>query len=307
MDYGKIIRDSFAVSWRHKSLWILGIFAGFGGGFNTQFDKRDIQALQGGPMSNPFGSMGETPAEVWHAFAPYLIGIAIFGLFFIAMHCIATPGLIDAVNRITRGGKYSLTESFSSGFDFFWRTLGMMILFGFAVVVTIVALVVILAVSFKASTFLGVITLLFALPLGLVLLYAAATINSLALRAMVARNVSIGDAVAEGYSLLRTHLGKTIVMFLIIFGLAIALGIATLIVSALIMAPIGLFAYGMGLAVWQAFLVAIILSLPVTIPIGGYLGTFYSSVYTMFYFALVEPQGPQFVAPTPNAGFSPTV
>jgi hypothetical protein len=307
MDYGKIIRDSFAIAWSHKTLWILGIFAGYGGGFNTSFDKSDIEALGGTPMGGAFGGLGESPAEIWTALAPYLIGLTIFGLVFLAMHCIASPGLVDAVNRITRGGKYTLSESFSTGIDFFWRTLGMLILFAVVTIVSIVVLVVIVIVSWAIAVPLGVITLLLALPLGFVLFFAALTIYNLGLRAMVARNVSIGDAIAEGYALLRTHLGKSIVMFLISIGLGLALGIASLIIAAMVMAPIGLFAYGMGLAVWQAFLVAIILSLPITIPVGGYMGTFHSSTYTLFYFGLVEPQGPQYAAPQTSAGYSPTV
>ena len=307
MDYGKIIRDSFAISWRHKSLWILGIFAGFGGGFNTSFDKHDIEALGGGPFGGAMGDLGRSPAEVWQTLAPYMIGLTIFGLVFIALHCIATPGLIDAVNRITRGGTYKLSESFSTGIDFFWRTLGMGILMLVAMVVAIVVAVVIVVVAWAAAWPLGVIALLLAIPMGLFTIFAGVTIYSLALRAMVARNVSIGDAIAEGYGLLRTHFGRCLVMLLIVIGLGIALMIAVTIVTVLIMAPIGLLAYSLGLAVWQAFLVAIIISLPITIPVGGYLGTFHSSVYTMFYFALVEPQGPQYATPQPNTGYSPAV
>jgi hypothetical protein len=307
MDYGKIIRDSFALSWRHKTLWILGIFAGMGGGFNTSFNKDDIQALSGSPFGGAFGGLGENSAEIWQTLAPYAIGLTVFGLFFVAMHCIAVPGLIDAVNRITRGGMYKLSESFSTGIDFFWRTLGMIILLIVTISVVTIALIVMVVLSWMATMPLGVITLLLALPVFFGTLIVGASVYNLALRAMVARNVSIGDAIAEGYGLFRMHLGKSIIFLLITFGLAIALTIAVGLVTILVFAPIGLLAYSFGLAVWQAFLLAVILSLPVTIPIGGYMGVFHSSMYTMFYFALVEPEGPQYAATPSSPGYEPTV
>lgn len=307
MDYGKIIRDSFALSWRHKTLWILGIFAGMGGGFNTSFNKDDIEALNGSPFGGALGGLGNNSTEVWQTLAPYAIGLTIFGLLFVAMHCIAVPGLIDAVNRITRGGVYKLSESFSTGIDFFWRTLGMIILMIVTFVVVTGALAAIVLVSWLAAMPLGVITLLLALPVFFGTIIVAVSVYNLALRAMVARNVSIGDAISEGYGLFRLHLGKNIIFLLITIGLGLALTIAVGMVTILVFAPIGLLAYSFGLAVWQAFLLAVILSLPVTIPIGGYLGVFHSSMYTMFYFALVEPQGPQYAATPSPSGYEPTV
>jgi hypothetical protein len=307
MDYGKIIRDSFALAWRHKTLWILGIFAGFGGGFNTSFNKNDIEALRGGPFGNALGGLGESSSEIWHTLAPYAIGITIFGLIFLAMHCIATPGLIDAVNRITRGGTYKLAESFSTGIDFFWRTLGMLILMIVTFMALIVALVVMVVVSWMAAMPLGVVTLLLAIPIFLSGLAVIGSVYTLGLRAMVVRNVSIGDAIAEGYTLFRAHLGKNIIFLLINIGLAIALAIAVGIATLVVYGPIVVLAYSLGLALWQSFLLAVVLALPLTIPIGGYLGTFQSSMYTIFYFALVEPEGPQYAATTDPAGYEPTV
>ena len=154
---------------------------------------------------------------------------------------------------------------------------------------------------------LGVITLLLALPIFFGSLAVIGCVYSLGMRAMVARNVSIGDAIAEGYELFRAHLGKNIIFLLINIGLAIALAIAVGIATLIVYGPIVVLAYSLGLALWQSFLLAVVLALPLTIPIGGYLGTFQSSMYTMFYFALVEPEGPQYAATATPAGYQPTV
>jgi hypothetical protein len=298
MDYGKMIRDSFALAWRHKSLWILGLFAGWGSGFNTSFGKHDLGSMNGEGLSGtPFGNLSQDPSQIWAWLAPFLVGLAIFAIIYLAMYCIATPGLIDAVNRITRGGAYKLSESFSTGVDFFWRTLGLTILSGMAAVIVFGVVAGLLIVSFKAGVAPFVVTLLFALPVIFMLAVAFACIISLAQRAMVVRNVSIGDAIEEAYLLFRNHLGKNVVFVLINIGLAMGLGIAVAIVALIVYAPIVLVAYSLGLPLWSAFLVAIIISLPVTIPVGGYIGTFQSSLATMFYFGLVEPSGPQMTLP----------
>ncbi len=299
MDYGKMIRDSFALAWRHKSLWILGLFAGWGSGFNTSFGKHDLSSMNGGDLSGtPFGKLSQDPSQIWAWLAPFLIGLAIFAMIYLVMYCIAIPGLIDAVNRITRGGAYKLSESFSTGVDFFWRTLGLTILSGMTAVVVFGVVAGLLIISFKAGVVPFVVTLLFALPVIFMLAVAFACIVSLAQRAMVVRNISIGDALEEGYLLFRNHLGKNIVFVLIVIGLAIGIGMAVTIVAFVVYAPIVLLAYSLGLPLWSAFLVAIIIALPISIPVGGFIGTFQSSLGTMFYFGLVEPTGPQMALPT---------
>jgi hypothetical protein len=308
MDYGRMIRESFELAWRNKTLWILGLFAGFGGSFNTSFGKHDFKAWRGeGYSGSDLSDLGIDPQQFWHYLAPFLIGLAIFGLIYIVMYCIATPALIDAVNRITRGGVYKLGESFSTGVDFFWRILGMMIFLvvvGFLIVGMGVAVVFI---SFTLSKILGVLTIVIAIPLAIAIAIAGTIITGLAQRALVVRNISIGDALAEGYNLFRTHLGKSIAFFFISFLLGIALSMAIGIALLLVYGPIGLLAYSLGAEPWLAFLIAIVLALPVSIPLGGYLGTFFSSLTTKFYFGLVEPNGPQWAnpvgaEPTPQAG-----
>ena len=301
MDYGKMIRDSFALAWKYKSLWIFGLFAGMGGGFNTSFGKHDLASLESDGSTVPiFGQWGTDAPQMLHYLQPFLIGLAIFGLVYLVMYCISQPALVDAVNRATRGGTYKFSESFSTGVDFFWRTLGLTILTAIVGIIAVGAVVGCVVVAWVISPVLGIITLLPAIPVAICLFIAFIMITNLSLRAMVVRNVSMGDAIEEGYTLLRNHLGKNVAFFFIMFLLAIGLGVIIGIVTLIVYAPIVLLAYSLGVPLWAAFLIAVILALPISIPLGGYMGTFFSSLFTMFYFGLVEPSGPQsgYVAPS---------
>ncbi|MCK4633176.1 MAG: hypothetical protein KAT79_07870, partial [candidate division Zixibacteria bacterium] len=101
MEYGKIVSKSFNVAWNYKSLWIFGLFAGAGSsGFN--WNTGETEQLD----FSSFGFDTSVLADIYHILAPLLIW---FGLLLLALIClsfIAAPALIDAVNRITRGGTY---------------------------------------------------------------------------------------------------------------------------------------------------------------------------------------------------------
>jgi hypothetical protein len=106
---------------------------------------------------------------------------------------------------------------------------------------------------------------------------------------IVVRNCSIGDALSEGFLLMRQYLSKTIVMFVLIFFLGIAFVIGTLIMWAVVGLPIGGIVWAMTQSVAAGIVMAILFGIPISLVVGGYFGTFFSSLYTLFYFELVEP------------------
>jgi hypothetical protein len=40
------------------------------------------------------------------------------------------------------------------------------------------------------------------------------------------------------------------------------------------------------------FVLALVLGLPISLVVGGFIGTFFHSLYTLFYFGLVDPNSP---------------
>jgi hypothetical protein len=286
MEYGGIVRRSWALAWQHKSLWILGLFAG-GGTFGTmEWHSKNI-----------------TPEKLHMApetFALLGMGLTLLGIVFLLMSVLASAALIDAVNRLARGGVYRLRDSFSAGVDLFWRFLGLCLL----ALGTVVILVAILAVPgvllFLMSTVVGVLSLIVLIPLFLAGGFVINAIFQLAARSLVVRSCSIGDALDEGYYLLRTRLSANLAIFAIFILLSIGVGVISLIILGIVGGPF----VAMAIMSTTGLVVALVIGLPLVLlviwVIHGLTGSFFSAMYTLFYFELVEPSA------TPAAPAQPT-
>jgi hypothetical protein len=211
----------------------------------------------------------------------FMVVLLFIGLVFLIAHLISKTALVDAVNKLTRGGEYCFGTSFSAGIDFFWRMVGLFIL-EFIAVVGVVIVVVILVLT--------IIGILVAIPAAIFAAYALFTLFELATRVIVARDCSIGDGLSEAYHLMKERFSDTLVMALIFLGLVIATGIATMIIWLMFGIPIGAVVWGATESVGAAIILGILVGLPISLVLGGFLGTFFSSMYTLFYFELVEPQ-----------------
>ena len=291
MDYGEIINSSFRLAWRYKSLWLFGLFA-FGVSFPSIDWQKDLQ----------LPSMGSTAFEGYGTALIALIVLfaVLFGLIMLLLNAISTPALVDAVNRITRGGEYRFKTSLQTGIHYMWRTLALMILAFFAMVVLIGILAGIAVIMFKVAAPLGVLSLLFILPLLLFIIFVVTTILNFAFRSIVVRDCTIAEGLGEGMELLKRNFWPCIVMALIYIGLAIVVGIGALIVGVLVVAPF----VALALMSKAGMIAALVVGLPtfwlVMLPISGFLGTAFETMYTIFYFRLYEPVTAKW-APQPNA------
>jgi len=262
MDFGKIINNSFKTAWEHKSLWILGLFAGGTfTGFN--FPSNDINFKK----YIDFESLG-MGRDFMDAMPP-----------------------VELI--------YTLAGSFKAGLHHFWRFLGLFLLSFFVTGISIVVLVLIGVVFFIIHVAVGLISLLFLIPLLILVIFTITNIYSLTQRAMVVRDISIGDALEEAFFLFRNNLLNNLIIFLIHLGLTIGLGLAAAIIWLIASLPIGAIVMAMGVGLVPAMIIGLILGLPVSFVVGGFLGTVFSNIYTYFYFELVEPGGTRQPEPAP--------
>jgi len=290
IDFGNLISRSFQIAWQHKSLWVFGLFLGGGGGsYNFDTDKLIKQNRYDMDLDR-FDGM----EQFFNDFAVPVLGVvllAILGFALLMFICslIAKPAMIDGVNNITRGGNYRFSVSFSRALDFFWRFLGITVLAIAAVMMMILGLVLFAVV-------LTPFTLLITIPLFIVVGFFLWHIFGLGQVAMVARDISIGDALQEGYTLLSRNLGNCLIMSLILIGLGIAFFIVIGIITLMLFAPLNLMVGSMTGGTLAAILLAFFIGLPISLVLGGYSGTFFESLYIQFYFRLVEP-APAYAAP----------
>lgn len=273
MNYGDIVRKAWALAWQHKSLWIMGLFASGGSGAGFGWREHFGGKVQLSP--------------------PILVALLVAGLVllfvFIVLSLICNAGLVDAVNKLARGGVYRLRDSFSVGLDFFWRFLGVALLGIFSAVVMIAVLAIPAVLCFFVSTLLGVLSLLVLIPLLLIGCFVINGIFQLAARALVVRNASIGDALEEGYYLFRKRLVPNLAIFVIYLLIAIGVAIVSLIIFGIVAGPF----IAMALLSTSGLVIALGIGLPLVLVvswvINGMTGSFFSALYTLFYFELVEP------------------
>ncbi|MEW5794940.1 MAG: hypothetical protein AB1772_01140 [Candidatus Zixiibacteriota bacterium] len=286
IDFGAIIQKSFEMAWRFKTLWIFGLFAGGGDAFNFNWtEKVDSDELDMSFAYDWFDQMGLPTDLVPPEFAvlsALLLWVVALGLLFFICYLIAQPAIIDAVNKITRGGQYSFGTSFSRGTDFFWRFFGITMVEFFAAIALIAAIVVLAIVLTPFS-------LLLTIPAGLVVFFGIYHTFSLAEVAMVARDNAIADAIVEGWNLLMRNKANCFIMSLIMIGLGIGIAIVVVILAAIFYLPINLLVLGVTENLVAILFLALFIGLPVALVIGGYVGAFFNALYVQFYFRLVEP------------------
>lgn len=282
MDHGKLVRRAFEIAWQYKSLWLFGLFAA-GGVTTLNFDLNS-------------GDLGITPETTWpfvqirHEILVSLIVAALtLGLVLFVMNLLADAALIDAVNRLERGGVYRFSYSFSTALDMFFKFLGLALLAMFAAIAFFGLLVLFGALAFYLHKAIGVLYVLIAIPIVIIGIFLLYSLLELSKRAIVVRRVSIGDGIEEALRLLKRNLSATVILVLIIIGLSIGLSIAMTIVWLMANLPISTVIVALGYGFVPALIAAIIMGLPISLVAGGISGTFFSALITKFYFELVEP------------------
>ena len=303
MDYGQIVSESFRLSWRHKLLWIFGLFASGGPtGFNLdmldrdEFNFEEMDILRDSLQDMGIGG-GDFPLEL---LAPLLLAAGLMFLVFITMHLLSIPALIDAVNRLKRGnGIFRLGQSFSVGIDFFLRMLGLVLLMAAAVIMMMGVGILVIVVTIAIHWALTIMAALVIVPCFLVLIWVVTNVTSLAERSMVVRNAGIAGTIEEAWHLFRRNPKENFVIFLISIGLNIGIGLTAFIAWMIMGIPIAIVALGLGMSFIPTIFLVILIGLPGSLVIGGFTGAALFNIYTLFYFELVEPSQRKVPMPAP--------
>ncbi|MDX9857762.1 MAG: hypothetical protein RBT76_08240 [candidate division Zixibacteria bacterium] len=304
MDYGYIVNRAFQIAWKYKSLWVFGLFVGGFTNFNVDLPTNSF-SFDPESAELPFHISPEIIAAL------LLVGFVLF-ILFLAAYCISAPALIDGVNRIERGGVYRFGASFSAGVDYFFRILGLGVLYFLTVFVSMVILTLIfIFVAILAGVSLGdsgagpaiaifLLGLLILIPLLLFVYLIIMTPFSLAQRVIVVRNAPISDALSEGWLLFKRNFGKSMLIYLINLGISLAVIIALAVLFAVVALIVIIFVPDPMEHITEFIILGIVFGLPISLLLGGFFGTFHSALYTLFYFELVEPAaGRQIAAQTP--------
>jgi hypothetical protein len=240
MDYGYVLKRAWEIIWKFKILWIFGILASCGqastsGGSNSGY-RFSIQDNHLFPQLDRFFTQPD-PAVI-----ALLIGLGIFFILavivlVILLGTIGRVGLIRGTVKAEQGAdRLTFGELWRDGLKYFWRVFGLNLLVG---VVIFVAFLVILFSGIALSVVTLGLFILCLLPLTCLLIpvmWAISVIIEQANVALVVDNLSIGEAIARGWRVVRDNwkYDRDVLVLLLGVGLisGVIIGLPLLIVSA---------------------------------------------------------------------------
>jgi len=326
MDYGKIIARAWEITKKYRSLWWLGLLAGFaeefgggvpsGSGWKTG-SSPEIENFQGTEavsgvadrlpqvLGTATSSATDSTTQIinWIGNYPYLFVLII--LISILLYV-----LLSYIGNAARAGHYLSVEeieakskelgfgkAFNLGQKFAWRLFGQSWFGALVIIAVLIGLAVIVAIpillggqdstpAIAITISLGIIALLAFIAFAI----AFGIILRFAARAMVLRNLGIIESINFGKNILQKRLSNTLLVWLIEVGLSIAIMIGLFITILLVILLLGGVAVGLWFLnkiVFGAYVGIAVLALFVGFAtLSGILNSFMSSYWTLSFRAL---------------------
>jgi hypothetical protein len=216
MNYGEIIGRAWALTWRTKRLWLLGLLVTIGVGGNTAGGTSPTGANPGG--AEPIRAFSADQLVLLLGIVGVLMVLAIT-LWVVSV--IARGALIAAVNRLERDGVCTLGQAWADGVHNFGR------LFIIGLITAIPGLLTAfftLMAAIPALTGAGVGGALSAtvyacfVPLCCTLALAGLVLGAIQLfvdRAAVVEDLSVGAAFSRGWQMLRANISDLFLLFVL--------------------------------------------------------------------------------------------
>ncbi|HEX2997822.1 MAG TPA: hypothetical protein VHP14_23570 [Anaerolineales bacterium] len=156
-NFGEVLSRAWQIIWKHKVLWVFGIFAGCsrGGNFNSSNNS--------GGNGGGFGNVNLPPQleqffqNVAENMTMYMvIAITLFCVIWLVMIFLGTIGRIGLIRGTWQieGGVESLIfgELFSESMPYFWRIFGLSLLAALPILIVVVLAIVIMVPIVVASS-----------------------------------------------------------------------------------------------------------------------------------------------------------
>lgn len=288
-DIGEVLTRAWQITWKHKVLWIIGILSGLL--ISTMFPLMFSPFLLPILMKN-----SETSLMPGLIIGGYIIA---FLLFMLALYPVSvltqtalTLGILD-VEQDTE--LFSASELLKRSFPFFWRVLGLMLLF--AVDMNLITLIIQAVMFFLTIVTLGLAAICMT-PL-LFLMYPALYIAIIwmeqAMNGIIVDNMTVMDAVRQGWNLVRNNLMSVALMALVIY---VGIGFVTGIVMVPMLTPFFIVSLGFmenepNLTILSISMLCIVAFIPLFAFISGWSMIFTKSAWVLTYLRLTRESAAQ--------------
>jgi hypothetical protein len=315
MDYGRVLKRAWEITWRWKILWILGFLAalGSGGGGGSSSGSSSYSGSSdewgrwfGHTYTGPDFTAGIIALVVGLGCLALIIGIAIW-----VVSVISRGGLIAGVQQVEEEGQTSFGQAWRAGARRFWSLFGISFLTAIPIIILVVAGIVALILWIvpvasttdpsDAAVAMGILAPILCGGIfccGLVIVSVILQqIRLYAERAAVLEELGWIEAFVRGWNVLKANLGATIVFWVIFFVIGIVLFIAVGIVLVGVAVPF--VAIGANIDPGPWLLVPIcgggLIAIIVGSLISAIVTTFTSATWTLAYREMVG------MAPAPTA------
>jgi hypothetical protein len=295
-NFGEVLSRAWQIIWKHKVLWIFGVFAGCsrsGGGASTGGGGGDTGTQQPfAELRRVFEQIGQWISDnpgVIAVFVVLILALVVLGIF---LGTIGRIGLIKGTYRAEQGQeRLVFGELFSESTPYFWRVFGLSLL-----------IFLLFLLLFLPLVFFGVITagvgFLCIIPLLCILVplsWAVMVVIEQANVAIVLEDLRIGDGMRRGWEVVRANVGTIILMALILFIGSAVVGIVLAIPLIVTVVPLAIALAVGGEEIRPALWLWIVgacgaLYLPVLLLLNGILTAFMQSAWTLTYMRLTKPQ-----------------
>lgn len=307
MDYWGVVTRSFRISWNHKYLWLIGLFAGEGGGGGFNFDFSSPPSSTGRPGTSVGGTTQINGTVDYTAFqhqvstwladhigliVALVIAWLVLVVAFFILSAVCEGATVRASAEHDAERPFGLGMAWRVGVATMWvivRFRLLIIALGLPVTIVAIALGVGIVISFVNHNIgaglgligLGVLLVILAIPYAIYLFF----LDRLGARAVVLEQLGARAAIVRAHRLLRKRLGRTLLVWLIGIAIGIAIGVGLACVYALVSLPfalIGVIAYSNNSAAFiPIFLLAGLILLPISVLIAAYFSAQGSTYWTL--------------------------
>lgn len=306
MNYSAILKRAGHVTWRYRALWLFGILlALLGGGGGGGRDGANVTLQPLFQWHEPAAYWGPMSGPAIVGFLLLLIAfVAVLVVVSIVVRYISEGALIGMVDEIEGSSATSIGGGFRTGWTRFLRlfAISLLVWIPAIVVITLPLLIVaapllLIGVSAALHTAVfGAIGVIGTIGLGLLwalFALAVAAAADLLLEFMYRRCVlereGVFASIRGGYHMVRRNLREAGLMWLLLFGINLALGVVLVPVALLGLGLVG----GPALLAWAAtrtVIAALLVGMPLLLVfiaaavfVGGLYSVFRSTVWTLTY------------------------
>ncbi len=287
-DFGEVLSRAWQITWKQRVLWVIGIL--FGLFVSLMFP------LMFSPLLFPILAQNSRMDLAPVVLVGFILAFILFMLVLYPISVLAQTSLTLGVLDVEQKDEgLSVRELLQRSLPYFWRVLGLMLLFA-AGLMLIVFIVQIIALLLMVLT-LGVGAICIT-PLSILMypvIYGATVWMEQSMNGIIVDNLTVMEAARQGWNLLRNNALSLAVMALIIYlGVGMITGIVVMpLMFPIFMVPFGFLDHEANRIFLSVAIACAVAFIPLFAVLSGWSAIFTKSAWVLTYLRLTRNPGAQ--------------